>query len=235
VSDNLHHDDWDEFDWERSLRDSDRYAARYFELLTRFCDLPGADELIADRMGPDFEENLPDCSYDCDTCEDRWDCEFAQPQEWLTQKPGGTGADEEEEDDGDDDRPIERGDDLFYETHPAFHVLRQTALGWCNIYAAVLPPEARKPGLRILFEIGRALANLSYSIGNGLYEQPSASIAFAKRSLAHLNAALGEIARLTQDRQRLAKLLRAIRGHLLKARQAVVDHLQECREATRAD
>jgi len=222
---------WDEFEWERSLRDSDGYAARYFELLRRFCDLPAAEDLIADRMGSDFDDRLPECEWDCETCDRRWDCEYAMTQEWVAQRGDGDDEDDDEEDEDEgDDGPIEPGDSLFYETDPAFNALRQTALGWCNIYAAVLPPEARRLGLRVLFNIGRSLANLSYSIGNGLYENPAGSIAFAKRSLAHLNDALGDLARLTQDRQRLSRLLTAMRGHLLKARQAVVDHLDNCRE-----
>ncbi|OPZ28650.1 MAG: hypothetical protein BWZ02_01239 [Lentisphaerae bacterium ADurb.BinA184] len=237
----MKHDDvsaWNEYRWEQALRESDDFAARYFALLRRFCDLPGAEELIAERMGPDYEDSLPECETECEDCEKRWDCEYAAPHEWVTHSPDADDEDEEDdggeegggEDEAGEEPPIELGDALFYETDPTFHSLRQAAMGWCNIYAAILPPEARRRGLSILFAIGRGLANLSCSVGNGLYEQPAASVAFAKRCLACLNMALGDLQRMMDERPRLARLLAAMQEHLLRARGAVVDHLGRCRE-----
>jgi hypothetical protein len=225
---------WDEFRWEQALRESDDYAAKYFKLLRRFCDLPGANELIADHMGPDFQDKIPDCELDCDGCPSRWECDFAVPAEWIMH-------DEDDEDDSDDEddglpdggepnQPPEPGDSLFYETDPLFVALRQTALGWCNIYSVVLPTDARKRGINILFDIGRALANIGYSIGDGLYEQPAASVAFAKRSLAHLNRAFGRLNSLTEEKPSLRPLLETIRKHLLRSRTSVIDHLRLCRQ-----
>lgn len=221
--------EWDEFEWEKALRESDAYATRYFELLGRFCDLPGGNELIADHMGRDFEDRFPDCDYDCESCESRFECDSPAAQEWT---PGETGTtvDDDEEDDDSFDEDDDGDDELFYETHPAFNMLKQTAMGWCNVYSAILPTDARRVGLVILFHIGRALANLAYSIGDGQQEQPASSIAFAKRSLAQLNHALGLLARLTSERPRLKGLLGVIRDHLLKSRQAILDHVDTCRK-----
>lgn len=220
-------EDWDEYGWERALRESDDYASRYMLLLKRFCDLPEANELIAERMGPDFRDKLPACELDCEDCDQRWQCEFGAPLDWT---PPGMDDFGDADDDVDSDEPLKPGDALFYEADPTFNVLRQTALGWCNIHSVILPPESRRRGLRILYFIGRALANLSYSIGNGLYEQPAGSVAFAKRSASQVNAALGELQELIREKTRLARLLGAMQNHLLKARGAVVDHLQRCRE-----
>lgn len=227
-------DNWTEFEWEEDLRESDEYAAKYFKLLKRFCDLPGAHELIADRMGPDFEDKLPDCELDCDTCPHRWECDSDAPQEWLMNAAGH--FDQEDDEDEENEReqarnlPLEPGDELYYEADRTFIAMRQTALGWCNIYAAVLPTELRPSGLNVLYDIGRACANLGYSISDGLYEQPAASVAFAKRSLGHLNRAMGHMARLEKERPRLKPLLQTMKTHLLKTRSAVVDHLEVCRK-----
>ena len=221
--------EWDEFEWEKALRESDAYAARYFELLERFCDLPGGNELIADRMGRDFEDRFPECDYDCESCESRFECDCPAAQEWT---PGETDTSVDDRSDRyDDDDGLDDDDDpLFYETHPAFNMLKQTAMGWCNVYSAILPTDARRAGLVILFHIGRALANLAYSIGDGQFEQPASSIAFGKRSLAQLNEAVGLLSRLTGERPRLKGLLGVIREHLLKSRQVVLDHLDACRK-----
>ncbi len=226
-------EDWDEFDWERALRDSDEYAARYFKLLQRFCDLPGSDALIADRLERDFAERFPDCDLNCESCSRRWECEFAAVQDW---DPGGTDGieemDEAEEGESEDGAggPPKPGDPLYYESQAAFVVLRQSAIGWCNVYAAVLPQEMRPAGLRALFHFGRALAYLADSVGDGLFEQPAGSIAFAKRCLGQINSALGIIEQMQQEKPRLRNILRVVHSHLLKVREAVWDHLRACRE-----
>jgi hypothetical protein len=218
---------WDERRWERALREGDGTAAKYFQLLRRFADLPAADELISDRMGPEFEDELPDCDFNCEECTSRWECEYSAPLDWDT-------AGEREEEDGEEDEsvaegPPEPGDSLFFETRPAFRSLRQVAMGWCNVYAVILPPECRSLGLKVLYYLGRALAYLSCSIGDGLYAQPARSVAFGKRALATINVSLGVMDQLIEKRPQLEKLLCAMRRHLLVARQAAVDHLQRCR------
>lgn len=231
-------DDWNEFDWEAGLRESDEYAARYFRLLKRFCDLPAANELIADHMGPDFQKTPEDCDMQCDNCASRWQCEFSSALDWITDDADT--LDDIEDDDGGEaevepDGPPEQGDSLFFEADPVFVMLRQAAIGWCNIYAVILPADARPRGLRILFHIGRSLANLAYSIGDGLYEQPPASIAFAKRSLGQLNQAVGLLNQMIAEKPRLRRILSTIRTHLMNVNSALIDHLQRCRRETEAD
>ena len=109
-------------------------------------------------------------------------------------------------------------------------MLRQTALGWCNVYAAILPADMRPAGLKVLFHIGRSLANLAYSISDGLYAQPAASLAMAKRSLDQLNTAMGEVQAVRQEKPRLAKILEAIESHLMRSQESIEDHLQFCRK-----
>ena len=223
-----HYESWDEFQWEQALRESDGSAARYFQLLKRFADLPAADELISDRMGPDFEDDIPDCDFDCDSCSNRWQCEFAPPLDWETSDDRDPA--EKENDSDEPEKPLEPGDSLFYETRPAFRSLRQVALGWCNVYAVILPDECRPEGLQVLYNIGRALAYLSGAIGDGLYEQPARNLAFGKRALAAINTSLGGMDTLIRQQPRLKNLLGAMRKHLLTARQSAVDHVQRTRK-----
>jgi hypothetical protein len=230
---------WSEYDWERYLRESDRYAAHFFTLLKRFCDLPGARELVARRMRREFKGDVLDCNFDCDSCDHRLNCEFSSVDP-MDEEPlaGGGGPDEDDDEDtgGDgDSRPPAPGDPLFYETDPTFVLLRQTAIGWCNVYAAILPSDARPLGLKVLFHIGRALANIAYSIGDGLYEQRAASIALGKRALDQLNRALGELRQLIQENPRLEKILQAMNGHLLQCQESLGDHLAKCRKRRRGE
>lgn len=222
--------DWDEYEWEKALRESDKYAARYFKLLKRFCDLPAGNELIEKYMGPEFSNHGPECDFDCDTCKDRWTCDFAINDDDNDDDWNDMPSLEEFEQAEDAPVPAEPGDILFYEAAPPFIILRQTSIGWSNIYAAILPPDSRLKGLRILYELGRSLANIAYSVGDGLYEQPAGSVAFAKRSLNHLNRGMGLLKNLTKEKPRLHPLIQTIQGHMLKSREMVLQHLNDCRE-----
>ena len=223
-------EDWTEFDWEQALRESDEFAARYFRLLKRFCDFPGANELIATHMGPEFKDEMPDCDFDCQDCQQRWDCEFSAAIEWASGEEGLAPAEEPAgEPDPEETEDMEEGEPAMYEADPAFVVLRQAAIGWCNIYAAILSPDARPQGLKVLYHIGRSLANLAYSINDGMFEQSDASIAFAKRSLAHLNKAVGLLNDLINEKSRSKKILSTIRSHLIRANDALIDRLHRCR------
>ena len=225
---------WNEYDWEQYLRESDRYAAHFFGLLKRFCDLPSAREIINQKLEREFKGRLLDCNFNCENCESRWNCEFST---FSGDEDGEPPPDTLEMDDFDDGAapvsstfPPEPGNPLYYEAHPAFVMLRQTALGWCNVYAAILPADVRPLGLKVLFHIGRALANLAYSIADGMYAQPPASLSMAKRSLDQLNTAMGEVQRLRQEKPRLAKILEAIEAHLMRSQESIEDHLHACRK-----
>ena len=214
-------ENWTEFDWEEALRESDVMAERYFTLLKRFSDLPSGDELIARHMGPDFDPAMLDMDPASDYDLPEWPEDDSAGQ-WHDDDPlqeGGEGGDSAEQE-----------QTLYYETDPVFVALRQNAVGWCNVYAAILPREARNRGLSILYHLGRSLANLAYSIDDGSFEQPTASIAFGKRSLASLNLALRELDVLMQEHRRLHQLLKTMRKHLIECVDKLVDHLNRCRQ-----
>jgi hypothetical protein len=214
-------ENWTEFDWEEALRESDEMAERYFRLLQRFSDLPSADDLIARHMGPDFDGAMLDMDPGPDSLLNDWP-DDDNASAWHDHPPGQESA----EDNGEE---AEQEQPLFYETDPVFIALRQNAVGWCNVYAAILPREARARGLQVLYHLGRSLANLAYSIDDGTYEQPAASIAFGKRSLASLNLALRELDLLIHEHRRLHQLLKTMRKHLIECVDRVVDHIARCR------
>lgn len=221
----------DEFEWEATLKKSDAYAARYFQLLRRFSDLPEADALIATRLRDEFREGVTYCDLNCENCPHQWTCEYADQNEPDAQSfvDDLTLDNEADQAPGDDGFEAWPGDALFYETHPAFQLLQHCALGWCNIYAAVMSPEDRQSGLRVLFHLGRALSHMAASVGNGLDVTPAAATAFAKRGLAQINCALGEIHAFERNKPQFRKLLSGMREHVLKARSAMFDHLESCR------
>ncbi|MFO7821811.1 MAG: hypothetical protein R6V56_07160 [Lentisphaeria bacterium] len=217
-----------EFEWEQVLEESDAYAARYFQLLQRFSDLPEADALIKKYLAEEFQSDLQETDFDSEDYRNQWDGALHVDGEGDAPFDIENSLDAMFDEAGEDDGP-QPGDALFYEIHPAFQLLQHCALGWCNIYSAVLSPEDRKSGLRTLSYLGRALAYVVSGIGDGLFESPAANAAFSKRALSQLNLALGEMHKLEHDKPQYEKLLTAMREHVLKARSTVFDHLEHCR------
>jgi hypothetical protein len=54
-------EDWDEFDHEKSLRESDAITDKYMELLDKYGDTPEAEAMIAKEMGWHNEDETPTC------------------------------------------------------------------------------------------------------------------------------------------------------------------------------
>lgn len=204
-------DQWDEYEWEQALKYSDHLASRYLRLLERFGDLPDAEQLIASKLGDASLLDLEEA-----------DLFGADMEEWRDD-------DNEEEDEDDDEAHGKPGDVLYYESHPVFERSRQLALGWCNIHASVLHPDDRPWGVKILFYFGRVLSCLALSIGDGTYDRPQASLAFAKRGLDLINTILGEIDAKLAESRRYTSTLRKIRELLLEIHDAVVSLVFELR------
>ena len=192
--------DWDEYDWEMAMRQSDRFASKYFKLLDRFGDLPGSDDMILKKMGgitsPLMEENDYYIEFDLDDLQ---------------------------EIDEDDDENFDGG--FYYENTPVYMLLRQVAIGWCNIYATFLLPEHRKYGVNILFHLGRAMAHLAGSLGDGQYENTASYLASGKRAADQINKSIGQVEQLTQFRPAYKKVTEAINKHLREVHSKIVDHL----------
>lgn len=191
---------WDEYDWEMAMRQSDRFASKYFDLLDKFGDLPGSDDIIIKQMGniksPLMEEHDYYIEFDVDDIQ------------------------EIEED---DDENFDGG--FFYENTPVYMLLRQVAIGWCNIYATFLLPEHRKYGVNILFHLGRSMAHLAGSLGDGQYENVSSNISSGKRAADQVNKAIGLVEQLNQFRPAYKKVTEAINKHLREVHGKIVDHL----------
>ena len=192
---------WNEFDWEMAMRQSDDFAAKYFTLLERFGDLPGSDDLILKQLSGITPPLMDESDYYIE-----FDAEDIQ---------------EIDEEDGE---TFEEG--FFYENTPVYMLLRQVAIGWCNIYATFLLPDHRKYGVNILFHLGRALAHLAGSLGDGQYTgNISANLASGKRAADQVNKSIGLVDELTKLRPNYKKVTDAINKHLREIQSKVIEHL----------
>mgnify|MGYP000633901134 CR=1 FL=1 len=200
---------WNEYEWELMMRRSDDFAAEYFTMLKRYSDLPGADELIMDKMEltspvPFEEEHF---EYEINTEMESFD--DLPSLENLGEAVSGF---------------------TFYETAPSYSLLRQVSLGWCNIYATFLEKQHRMEGMHVLFYLGRALAHLGGSLGAaGDEEQSASSIASCKRALDQVNKALGIIEKIGEYKPVYKNVTDVLRQHLREIQDKMIDHLMSVR------
>lgn len=203
---------WNEYEWELVMRRSDDFAAEYFTMLKRYSDLPGADELIMDKM--ELSSPVP---FD----EGEFEFEINEEVEFSDDLP-----------------PLESLGEIsqsftFYETAPSYNMLRQVSLGWCNIFATFLEKKHRMEGMHVLFYLGRALAHLGGSLGAaGEEEHVASSIASCKRALDQVNKALGKIEKIGEYKPVYKNVTDVLRQHLREIQDKMIDHLMSVRENT---
>ena len=201
IPDWSNNEKWTEYDWEMAMRQSDEFASKYFALLERFGELPGSEDLILQQLDSKTPPPLME--------DDDFYIEL--------------GPDDIEEIEHGDEESFDGG--FYYENTPVYMLLRQVSIGWCNIYATFLLPDHRKHGVNILFHLGRALAHLIGSLGDGQYENPHANIASCKRSLDQINQSIGLVEQLTKLRPAYNNVTEAINKHLREVQSKVVDQL----------
>ena len=191
-------EDKDEAGWEEYLRRSDKYAARCFELLQRFQDMPDCDDLLNKKLDEEFGglevfESVP--SWDYAEEMDRYAAEESDVEDTQDDEDGGAleGADWTE-------TPASRRalDQIVFHAQKLAQAIGQVASDWSNMIAIFFidNPEENAEEFRFLFYVSRSLSYLNLAM-EGLMAQPSLSVVAAyKRSLSDLNAAVGVIDRL---------------------------------------
>jgi hypothetical protein len=196
---------WDEYAWERFLREQDKNTEKYFKLLEEYMDHPERDEIIADAMcwsvfegaeGDDRFENFlgEHAEFLTDDEEEEFDSEFEE----FTQSPVYS-----------DtlrlhrwiNRLLDRRADLRENTDAAVFATRSAVCG-AKLAAALCGHETTELGM---------------------------TIAYLKRALHAANDSLAALARLVDsgslDRRRAA----FGRRHVFAIRNAIVQHLGENR------
>ena len=205
---------WREFEWEKALKFSDHVASRYFRLLDKFNDLPGAESLIANKLGGDYNffyfEEIEDC--------DNW-------YEDLEALEGS-----EKEEDFYKNTSLDQGDSLYFETCPVYQKARQITICWTNIFASVLKEEDRFWGLKTLFLMGRLLSFISLGIDDGSFEHLNGNIIFIKRALQQINLILAELENKSWTGDRYDQIFQTIGQHLLENRDLLVSYLLDCKK-----
>jgi len=201
-----HCSNWDEFQWERELRNHENRIARYFQGLVYCIDLP-AEEACADFR---FGSAAP--SDPVSTC----NVNNQALQEWLQEHD----ADEE-----DADNPPERHPTCF----APVDAVDQLAVTWNIICASRLHHDFRADGMGITCAFAQLLARVADFTEPGRDCTAPLLITLGKRSLTDLKELCCRLELIGMEQPELRPDVAAICARLLLVREQLLTALNELR------
>lgn len=228
---------WDEYDYERLMRESDARTDKYGELLDKYMDHPDGDQIIAREMGwSDPEDELDDevaesgteddgegSSLDVDEI-DRMSAESAA--EPLEPEPATEGVDWVRDEDGDVHHPL------------ALRAFNGSLALWRHCEALGLERSEDADLSTLVGEFQVASAKLagalnSLAYGRDLREGPFV-VAYLKRALSHVHAAQAALEKVAARAGLPAEVLATTRTELFGIRDEIVRLMSEFRGHTRS-
>jgi hypothetical protein len=206
---------WDEYDWERFLKQQDQRAHRYLELMERYSDHPQRDWIVAQEMG--------------------W-CEFSSDEVlvWMSEEETRSQGEELEAMEEGETKSVDSTDSL--EGHPLYGrvlslmtwldgVFERKGESFCENSAA----------MELSDQLCELAARLVAALSDERDGERAMTIAYLKRALHALHECLNAAFRLY--RQRGIGRVRAnhLRKCLLEIRNEIVEKMGECRRQMRRE
>jgi len=201
---------WDEYDWERFLREQDLRTERYLELLERYADHPERDELIAKEMGwvdmVGEEESLWDDTEGEDSSEE------LEPEDW-----------EELEDAADQ-----------AEVHPLYQASFELTIWLDEALQARGKDAASHPAaVELSHQASIMGGKLAAALSDPKSTELGMTIAYLKRALRAVNLGLNAYAELRREKVFGRTRDRRLREQLFEVRDGIVTLMGEVRSEWR--
>ncbi|MDB6025007.1 MAG: hypothetical protein JWM68_1230 [Verrucomicrobiales bacterium] len=222
-------EDWDEFDFEKSMRESDAVTDKYLELLDKYGDTPESEELINKEMGWDKDEDqmeeeeaepigkqfsTEETNLVCDESKDFQPDPATEGVDWIRVKD-------------------ELGEDIRHPLQHRCHVSAMSFWKKCDELGLVESDDEDLGQLLAEFQItGAKLAGALNSIGYSRETQePAFVVACLKRALDHLHKAQAALERVAPKKLFPEKLRSKVRADLFEIREEILRLMNEFRKA----
>ena len=215
-------EDWDEFDFEKALRESDALTDKYMELLDKYGDTPESEELIAKEMGWHEKDDegegsvldLDEVNQACEDAEDLKPDPTTEGVDWIRIKDGVF------------------GDDI---RHPLQHRCHEDAMALWHACDDLGLRDDRDEDLAKLIsqfqitgaKLAGALNSLAY--GRDMCE-PGFVVACLKRALDHLHKAQAALEKVAPKNFVPQKILSKARQDLFEIREEILRLMAEFRK-----
>ena len=197
---------WDEYDWERFLREQDLRTERYLELLERYVDHPERDDLIAREMG--------------------W-VDFEKEEESLFEE-----FDEENLEDEDSSEEWEEFDESAdqAEVHPLYRASFELTIWLDEALQARGKGAASHPAaVELLHQASIMGGKLAAALSDPDSSELGMTIAYLKRALRAVNLGLNAYAELRREKVFGRMRDRRLREQLFEVRDGIVSLMGEVR------
>jgi hypothetical protein len=196
---------WDEYDWERFLREQDLRTERYLELLEKYVDHPDRDELIAKEMGwVDFEKE-----------EERlWDEVEEEPEEEFNSEEW---------------EALEESADQA-EVHPLYQACFELTI-WLDeaLQARGKAAAAHPAAVELLHQTSIMGGKLAAALSDPESTELGMTLAYLKRALRAVNLALNAYAEIHREKVFGRTRDRHLRDQLFSVRGGIVKLMGEVR------
>ena len=223
--------DWDEFDYEKLLRESDARSDKYSELLDRYMDHPDREEIVGRLMGwdesGDGDEAEPGLATEggaeSEPAADDRPLHLLEEEgeDDLKPDPATEGVDWVREPDGDISHPLSLR--VFNSSMALWRAAKSAdASGTAELDLDELVGEFQITGAKL----AGVLDTLAY--GRDLEHGPFI-VATLKRALSHLHRAQGALERVTPRQLLRAETVTATRKELFEIREEILRLMQEFR------
>lgn len=221
--------DWDEFDYENLLRESDARADKYSELLDRYMDHPDRDEIVDRLMGWTDGDEEP-------AGEDEDDAETPDRPPTVEELNAATAEALENPPQPD---PATEGVDWIREpdgnlTHPlSLRAFNSSMELWRATKAAGLERSGDEDVGELIAEFQVTSAKLSGALDSLAYgrnlERGAFIVAYLKRALSHLHRAQGALERVAPKAVLPGPTVERARAELFGIREEILRLMQEFR------
>src|SRR5438270_13865009 len=198
---------WDEYDWERFLKQQDQRTEKYMDLLEKYIDDPQRDEIIAREMG--WTQVLSDGDWSAEV-------DALLEEDWRGQ--------DDEVCPGPDQKPSETFED---------HILYRAAFAltvWIDkLFDQNAALQIEPAAIKLATHAALASAKLAAALSDDDVDELGMTIAYLKRALKAITVSLDSAAKLVSEKLIAARQYSVLQQRLFQVRDGIITLMGEYR------
>jgi len=201
---------WDEYDWERFLREQDQKTEKYMQLLEKYLDDPQRDEIIAREMG--------------------W-TQLLDAKDWSAEVDALLDEDPEEDDDLEPDRGAKSVE--TFEEHSLYRAAFALTI-WIDQLFDQKPLLQNEPAaIKLATHSALASAKLAAALSGDDVDEIGMTIAYLKRALKAITISMDAAAQLLSEKLITRAQHSVLQQRLFQVRDGIITLMGEYRSEWR--
>jgi hypothetical protein len=193
---------WDEYDWERFLKQQDQKTEKYMELLEKYLDDPQRDEIIAREMGWSQVTDGKDWSEEVDAL---------MKEDWRSN----------DEDESPDEEPKNWATSTF-EDHNLYRSAFALTVWIDKLFDQDASLQNEPAAVKLATHAALASAKLAAALSDDDVDEIGMTIAYLKRALKAITVSMDAAAKLLSDKLILAAQYSTLQQRLFQVRDGII-------------